>query len=103
MVSEGDLRISHTLGAELTIAWRAAAMGRDVERPGCRGPVASGRPSRADWAAAGVGLTRSVTVRMMSECQHYDYATVDRPVDPDELADMRALSTWTHTHRGRRS
>jgi len=40
---------------------------------------------------------------MMSECQHYDFATVDRPVDPDELADMRALSTWTHTHRGRRS
>jgi hypothetical protein len=35
----------------------------------------------------------------MSECQQYEFATVDRPVDPDELADMRALSTWAHTPR----
>lgn len=34
----------------------------------------------------------------MSECQHYDFATVDRP-DPDELAGMRALSTWAHIPR----
>jgi hypothetical protein len=35
----------------------------------------------------------------MSECQHYEFATVDRPRRPDELADMRALSTWAHILR----
>lgn len=43
--------------------------------------------------AARVGLTRSVTVRVMSECQSYEFAPVDCAIGPDELADMRVLST----------
>jgi hypothetical protein len=32
----------------------------------------------------------------MSEHQYYEFAAVDRPLDPDELADVRALSTRAH-------
>jgi hypothetical protein len=32
----------------------------------------------------------------MSEYQYYEFAAIDRPLDPDELAEVRALSTRAH-------
>ncbi len=60
------------------------------------GPVASCLPSGTIGTAAGVRLIRSVTVRVMSEYQYYEFAAVDRPLDRQELADVCALSTRAH-------
>ena len=60
------------------------------------GPVVSCLPSGSDRTAAGVRLIHSVTVRVMSEYQYYEFAAVDRPLDRQELADVRALSTRAH-------
>jgi hypothetical protein len=37
-----------------------------------------------------------VTVRLVSEYQYYEFATVDRALDERQLAAVRALSTRAH-------